>query len=324
MSKRDYYEILGISKDASDSEIKKAYRRLAKKHHPDSNPNNQEAEQLFKEITESYNVLSDEKKRALYDKFGHAAFDGSMGDDPEEFARQQEAFFQKNKYSDGRNAAFHYHEGTFTEDPFDLFGSIFGHGGRSTGGYGRWEYEEAQASDMMCDLTISLKEAVLGCEKMISFQDPKIRDMNVKIPAGITENTTLRLNRSKKTGNKNDGSSSGNILLKIHIKEDPDFSRKDNDIYTHARIPYTLAALGGETTFQTLYGPVSCRIPAGSQSGMKIRLKGKGVVSNKNHNIYGDEYVVLEITVPTKLSDREKTLLQELSDIETRKRRMWK
>ncbi len=282
MSKRDYYEIVGLRKDASDSDIKKAYRRLAKKHHPDSNKQNPNAEQIFKEITESYNVLSDEKKRALYDRFGHAAFDGSMGNDPEEFARQREAFtYSRQPFS----------------DPFDLFGDLFGHA----------------ASEMTCDITISFREAALGCEKLISVYDPQPATMNVKIPAGISENTVLKLNRNSSTIN---GRYSGSIMLRVHVEEDPQFSRKDNDIYTRARIPYTLAALGGETKFQTLYGPVSCKIPAGSQSGRKIRLKGKGIVSSTNHNTYGDEYVILEITVPKKLSDREKRLLQELQEIE--------
>ncbi len=244
MPKRDYYEVLGVRKDASDSEIKKAYRRLAKKHHPDINPDSQYSEQLFKEITESYNVLSDTKKRELYDRFGHAAFDGSMGED-----------------------AF---------DAFDLFGHNRGRG----------------APDMTCDITISLKEAVLGCEKLISFSDERIGTMWVKIPAGITEGSTLRLNRNKQTAGRY---RSGNILLKVHIDKDSRYTRKDNDIYTDERIPYTLAAYGGETIFQTLYGPVACRIPPGSRSGRTLRLKGKGAVSMKNPNIYGDQYITLHV-----------------------------
>lgn len=242
--KRDFYEVLGVRKDASDSEIKKAYRRLAKRHHPDINPGNQHSEKLFKEITESYNVLSDTRKRELYDRFGHAAFDGSMGETD--------------------------------ADAFDLFGHNRGRG----------------APDMTCDITISLEEAVLGCEKLISFSDEHIRTMWVKIPAGITEGSVLRLNRNRKSAM---GYRPGNILLKVHIDQDSRYTRVEDDIYTDVRIPYTLAAYGGEMILQTLYGPVSCRIPPGSQTGRKLRLKGKGVVSRKNPNRYGDQYITLHV-----------------------------
>lgn len=305
MAKRDYYDVLGIGKGAKEQEIKSAYRKLAKKYHPDANPNNANAERMFKEVTEAYNVLSDAEKRKLYDKFGHAAFDGSMGDDPEAFARAREQ--SARKYTYHGNA----------EDMFgDLFGSFF-HGGSFGGdpfeGFADYAYESPEGLDRLGEITVSFREAALGCEKVISFTGEREQTLAVKIPAGIAQGQSIRL---KGKGNRGKNGKLGDLLLKIHVLEDDRFTRKGKDIYVTEKIPYTTAILGGEAEVETLYGKVKLHIPAGSQSGSKVRLRGKGIVAMNNQNAYGDEYVTLQISVPKDISEREKGLLEELRKIQ--------
>ncbi|MBP5223292.1 MAG: DnaJ domain-containing protein [Lachnospiraceae bacterium] len=337
MAKRDYYEILGVPKSAKDQEIKSAYRKLAKKYHPDSNPDNRRAEQLFKEVTEAYNVLSDAEKRKLYDRFGHAAFDGSMGSDPEAFAKQ---------YGQYRDGGGHFHRGadgngTFYREYFtgeengddyrsfyqeddmeDLFGGMFDsffRGGRHGDPFSadrEYHYESPGSLDLVSEMTVSFREAALGCEKVISFDGDKKCTLAVRIPAGIGEGQSVRLKGKGRCGR--DGRS-GDLLIQVHVMEDARFTRKGKDVYITQNIPYTTAILGGEAMFETLYGPVACRIPAGSQPGSRLRLKNKGIVSMKNKNSYGDEYVIIQISVPKNISEKEKELLQKLKEMEGRK-----
>ncbi len=321
MAKRDYYDVLGVQKKASDQELKKAYRKLAKKYHPDTNPGDKNAEVMFKEVTEAYNVLSDKEKRKLYDQFGHAAFDGSMGSNPEDFARNygNGGPFYRTSYgskgSDGMHSEFYYDEnysGNMDDMFEDMFGSFFKNGKKSSG-FGsqmHFDFGGNPPTDTTSELTVSFKEAALGCTKRISFNDAGIGSLEVTIPAGIGEGQSIRLKGKGRNGD---------LLIKIHIREDRKFSRDGKDVYTTKNIPFTTAALGGEVNVDTLYGVVRCMVPAGSRSGSKLRLKNKGIVSMKNKNIYGDEYVVLEIDVPKNLTEREKTLLKELEQIEARK-----
>lgn len=305
MKKRDYYDVLGIGREAKEQEIKSAYRKLAKKYHPDANPGNGEAEKNFKEVTEAYNVLSDAEKRRLYDKFGHAAFDGSMGDDPEAFARARE----QRAY------------GGWSYDKEDDFGDLFRHffrdgGGNPFGAAGDYAYDSPEGRDLLGEITVSFRDAALGCEKVISIEGAQEHTLAVKIPAGINEGQSVRL---KGKGRRDFRGRNGDLLIKIHIAEDGRFTRKDRDVYVTERIPYTMAILGGEAEFETLYGKVKCHIPAGSQSGSKVRLRGKGIVSMKNRGSYGDEYVTLQISVPKELSPRERALLEELQALSYKK-----
>lgn len=309
MAKRDYYDVLGINKNASKQEMKSAYRKLAKKYHPDMNKDNPEAERIFKEVTEAYNVLSDDEKRKLYDKFGHAAFDGSMGADPNQYTNSNNSFFWKDSAQNG-STEFHY-EGNINDMFDDMFGSFFNH----KNSYSFMDGEENN-NDIESDITVSFKEAALGCEKVIRFDGARNDTLSVKIPAGVNDGQSIRLKGRGKT--TRDGRR-GNLFLNVHITKDQKYTRTGQDVYTKQNIPYTTAILGGEARVDTLYGPVTCKIPAGSQTGSKLRLKNKGIVSMKNKNVYGDEYVTLEVTVPKHVSAEERELLLKLKAMEERR-----
>lgn len=314
MAKRDFYDVLGVDKKAGNQEIKSAYRKLAKKYHPDTNPGDAKTEQLFKEVTEAYNVLSDEEKRKLYDQFGHAAFDGSMGSDPGKYA--ENGHFWRNTGTNGSHTEYYY-----SGNMDDIFGDIFG-------GFFQKErdrhfdfgddisYGSRENLDVTSEMSVSFREAALGCEKIISINGERGNTLAVKIPAGINEGQSVRLKGKGRTDRKG---KTGDLFIKVHIMEDKKYTRKGRDVYVTESVPYTTAILGGETDFDTLYGPVRCRVPAGSQSGSKVRLRNKGIVAMNNKNSYGDEYVTIQISVPKNVSEKEKALLKELREIENRR-----
>lgn len=309
-AKRDYYETLGVNKSADKEAIKRAYRKLAKKYHPDTNAGNPHAEEMFKDVTEAYNVLSDEKKRKLYDEFGFAGLQEGFS---EEAARQaaQGGFggfggnssFSGSYSSNGgpfTHQEFHFENGSGDmDDIFSMFGDMFSHGGR-------------KGSDVMADLTISFDEAVFGCEKSISLQDPstgKVSNLSIHIPAGIESGKTVRLKGQGNPGRN--GGAAGDVLLNVNVTPSREFERKGQNVYSTIRVPFTTAALGGKARVHTLYGDVECSIKAGTQGGSKIRLKGKGISSMKNPSVKGDQYVTVEISVPRRLTPRAKEALEE-------------
>ena len=321
-AKRDYYETLGVNKSADKEAIKKAYRKLAKKYHPDTNAGNPHAEEMFKDVTEAYNVLSDEKKRKLYDEFGFAGLQEGFS---EEAARQaaQGGFggfggfggngsFSGSYSSNGgpfTHQEFHFENGSGDmDDIFSMFGDMFSHGG-SSGSRGS---SSRKGSDVMADLTISFDEAVFGCEKSISLQDPttgKVSNLSIHIPAGIESGKTVRLKGQGNPGRN--GGAAGDVLLNVNVTPSREFERKGQNVYSTIRVPFTTAALGGKARVHTLYGDVECSIKAGTQGGSKIRLKGKGISSMKNPSVKGDQYVTVEISVPRRLTPRAKEALEE-------------
>lgn len=319
MKKRDFYEVLGLKKGASEKEIKSAYRKLAKKYHPDTNQGNAQAEIKFKEVTEAYEVLSDNEKKKIYDQYGMAAFDESMGNYGAAQANGQSTHYTGGFEDDGHYREFHYR--THHEDDMygDFFDKMFGESKRyfqddyDMGGFrnrrsNRGMYQEYR--NIYAEISISFEEAVFGCDKVIHVSDEKDTRLQVHIPAGIEEGQSVRL---KGKGYGETGSSTcGDLFIKVHILGKNGYTRKGIDIYTSQNIPYTTAVLGGEAIFHTLYGNVSCRIPAGTQSGSKIRLKGKGVVSMKNPTVYGDAYVTIGIDVPKKPSLDEIRAVEQL------------
>ena len=320
-AKRDYYETLGVNKSADKEAIKKAYRKLAKKYHPDTNAGNPHAEEMFKDVTEAYNVLSDEKKRKLYDEFGFAGLQEGFS---EEAARQaaQGGFggfggfggngsFSGSYSSNGgpfTHQEFHFENGSGDmDDIFSMFGDMFSHGGSARG-----RSSSSKGSDVMADLTISFDEAVFGCEKSISLQDPstgKVSNLSIHIPAGIESGKTVRLKGQGNPGRN--GGAAGDVLLNVNVTPSREFERKGQNVYSTIRVPFTTAALGGKARVHTLYGDVECSIKAGTQGGSKIRLKGKGISSMKNPSVKGDQYVTVEISVPRRLTPRAKEALEE-------------
>lgn len=327
--KRDYYEVLGVNKSATDAEIKKAYRKLAKKYHPDMNKDNPKAEDLFKEVTEAYEVLSDKEKRKLYDQFGHAAFDegagqgGAYGAGGQGFGSGAGGFGGfggqgfRGGFSGGGgfgNGSFHfegnpgdgYQEYYYTGDNLDdIFDGFFGGAGKKSRSRSR------DGEDVLAKVEVSFEEAALGADKVIRFRTPDGREqsLQVHIPAGIDSGQKIRLKGKGMPGQN--GGGAGSLLLEVTVQSKPGFERKGMDIYTTVEIPFETAVLGGETIVPTLNGRVSCKIKEGTQSGTKIRLKGKGIVSMKNPSQKGDEYAVIQIRVPRNLSADAKQKLQE-------------
>ena len=303
VQRKDYYEILEISRNADEGSIKKAYRKLAKKYHPDTNGGNPQAEQKFKEITEAYNVLSDSEKRKLYDQFGHSAFDGSMGSGG-------------NPYENpGANYREFHFEGGDADDIFeDIFGNLF-RGGFQEGGFtgqgfendfenGRFyrrNYPE-KGSDIEASLKIGFDEAAFGGERIVTLRDETghTQSLEVRIPAGIDTGKAIRL-RGKGRAGKN-GGENGDLLLRVTVLGKPGFTRKGMDIYTTVQIPFSIALCGGEVRVKTISGEVLCKIREGTKNGSKIRLRGKGIVSMKDPSVYGDQYVTVQIQMPQNSS----------------------
>lgn len=322
MGKRDFYDVLGVKKNASESEIKSAYRKLAKKYHPDTNPGNKDAEQKFKEVTEAYNILSDKEKRKLYDRFGMAAFDGSMGNG--DFSQYQRSDYGGAADAFGNGGSYReYHYSSNNMD--DIFGDIFGDmfsGGSFHERFGRGfqdedVYEHANGKNIYSDITIDFEEAVFGCDKILHFEGNSRSALKVHIPAGIDEGQSVRLKGKGQPGRN--GAQAGDLLLKVHILEKEGYKREGRDIYVTESIPYTTAVLGGEARFRTLYGFVDCKIPSGTQSGSKIRIKNKGVVAMNDSRVHGDEYVVIQIQVPKNVTSEEKRIIEELKKVQSRK-----
>ena len=351
MNKRDYYEVLGVAKDASSDEIKRAFRKLAKKYHPDVSKEPDAAEK-FKEAQEAYAVLSDETKRSQYDQYGHAAFDQMNG-----------------------GAGFDFSDFDFS-DIFDgLFGSSFG----GFGGFGRRQSNNGarDGADKLMRINLSFEDAVFGTKKKINIdvnsecrschgkgghgektcstchgkgvvtqQQRTIlgafmtqttcpdcngkgrvfdktcadchgkgfvrenKNIDVKIPAGVDNGSRLRLAGKGDAGIN--GGADGDLYLEFAVKEHPIFIRDDYDIYLEVPITITDAVLGCKKEIPTLYGDVKLNIPAGSQSGDKLRIKDRGV-THINSSVKGDMYIILKVVIPTKLDRNQKKHFEELA-----------
>ena len=349
MSKPDYYELLGVDKSVNAADLKKAYRRLAMKHHPDRNPDDPAAEAKFKEAKEAYDVLSDTEKRSAYDQFGHAAFEGGMG-------------------GGGGGAG----AGGFGDIFGDMFGDIFG--GAAGGGRQR----QRRGSDLRYNMELSLEEAVRGVEKNITIprmsgcktchgsgakagstpkqcgtcngqgqvriqqgffsvqqtcpqcqgngtiiSDPcndcsgegRIREnkkLSVKIPAGVDEGDQIRLSGEGENGGT--GGINGDLYVSVTLKSHPIFTREGVDLHCTVPISFSTLALGGELEVPTLDGRAKLKIPAGTQSGKMFRLRGKGVKNVRNAGFVGDLYCEVSVETPVNLTKRQKELLEELDE----------
>jgi molecular chaperone DnaJ len=352
--KRDYYEVLSVERTASAEEVKRAYRKLAVKFHPDKNPDDPHSEEKFKELGEAYDVLMDPDKRAAYDRFGHAAF----------------------AQGTGRGGGFH--------DPFDIFREVFGGAGGAGGIFETFfgggvatDHEGRQrGSDLRYDMQITLEEAAFGVEKEIEIRkfdscekchgsgaEPGSRTINcptcggrgqvvssrgffqvsqscsrchgtgqiievpcrmckgegrledlsrikLKIPAGIGDGSRLRSSGNGEAGFR--GGPSGDLYVVMHVKEHEIFQREEDNLYCEVPIPFTLAALGGETAVPTLEGKANIKVPAGTQSGQVFKLRNKGIV-NVNGRGRGDLLARLFIEVPTHLDGEQRLKLEEFA-----------
>ena len=350
-TKRDYYEVLGVAKNATDAELKKAYRQVAKKYHPDVNPGNKEAEQKFKEASEAYKVLSDPETRAKYDQYGHAAFDpnGGMG---------------------GQGFGFDF------SDMGDIFGDMFG-GTRS-----RQTNGPMKGANIKTSVRVSFNEAVFGSQKelelplkdecvvchgtgaqpghtpetctkcngkgQVAYTQQSLfgvvrnvqtcpdcsgtgkvikykcnqcsgtgyvkskKKIQVVIPAGIDNGQSIRIREKGEPGIN--GGARGDLLVTVLVDRHPTFQRQEYDLFSTEPITFTQAALGGTISISTIDGPMDYEIKPGTQTDTKIKLKGKGVPTLRNKNVRGDHYVTLVVQVPDKLTEEQKTILNSFDE----------
>jgi curved DNA-binding protein len=301
MATRDYYDILGVSKNARDDELKRAYRKLAMKYHPDKNPNKKEAEERFKEINEAYAVLSDKEKRKQYDTFGKEGFHQRF---------TQEDIFQGFDFDEILSGLFggrgrrEFRSGG--RGGFD-FGDLFG-GQNAYQDMGR---TPRKGEDIVYELSISLEEAANGGEKRISYRkNGRIEEVSVKIPRGIPPGKKLRLAGKGREGRN--GGPPGDLYLQISVKDHPIFSREGDDLIVEKEINFSEAVLGTTIEVPTLEGTKKVRVPSGTQCHTKMRLKGLGIPRFQG-DARGDEYVKLIVKVPRKVTEKSKGLIQELA-----------
>ncbi|MFQ3568448.1 MAG: DnaJ C-terminal domain-containing protein [Aggregatilineales bacterium] len=293
---KDYYKTLGVSRTASDKEIKSAFRKLAKKYHPDANPDDPSAEAKFKEINEAYEVLSDKEKRSLYDRFGTV--------DPQQAGWNPGA---------GRGAGMGDYT-TYTNvdyaDFSDIFESIFGSVGRRTaegssrrGGMGF----RVDGEDIYHNVQITLREAYEGAVRLITKGD---RTLRANIPPGATTGTKVRLSGEGEPGLN--GGKPGDLYLIIEVLPDEQFTRDGDDLTVDVKVDMFTALLGGEVEVPTLGRPVKLKIPAGTQAGRRFRIAGKGMPKLRKAGEYGDLYARVIITVPEKLSPQQREMVEAL------------
>lgn len=293
MEYKDYYSILGVSKSADKDEIKRAYRKLARKYHPDVSTETN-AEEKFKEAKEAYEVLSDPEKRQAYDTLGPNWKQGQDFSPPPGWEQAAGGF----------NRGGHSHANP--EDFSDFFSELFG--GRGFGSHGRGF--QSQGQDAHVKITIPLTDAYHGATRQINLQmGRETKSLNVKIPAGVTEGQQIRLSGQGQPGVG--GGASGDLYLEVHFEKEAQFHAEGKDIYTTVSIMPWDAALGGKISVPTLSGKVEMSIPAGSQSGAKLRLKGKGLPGK----IIGDQYVVLKVMVPPANTAEKKALYEQMKMI---------
>lgn len=302
----DYYKVLGVERNATQDDIKKAYRKLARKYHPDLNPNDPTAKDKFQEINEANEVLSDPEKRKKYDAHGenwkHA----------DEFEAQQQAYRAQQQANGNRQGEYWYStDGEHFTSGFggnasgfsDFFEELFGHrgatGGRTRGGF--------RGQDIEAELQLSLREAAVTHKQTFSINGETLR---ITVPAGVANGQVIKL---KGHGGKGmNGGPDGDLYITFAVSDDPAFKRKDNDLYTDVNIDLYTAVLGGDVTVNTLDGQVKLKVRPGTQNDAKVRLKGKGFPVYKQEGSFGDLIVTYHVSIPTTLTEHQKDLFRQL------------
>ncbi|MEY8759616.1 DnaJ C-terminal domain-containing protein [Chryseobacterium tongliaoense] len=297
----DYYKILGVSKNATQDDIKKAYRKLARKLHPDLNPDDKEAEKQFKELNEANEVLSNPENRAKYDKYG----ENWKHSEEYEKAQQQQRQYQNQNYGGGFSGA-DFGEG---EDFSDFFQSMFG----GAGGFGRSSRGSAsgkfKGQDIQAELNLNLKDAAKTHPQTFDINGKKVR---ITIPAGVYDGQQIKL---KGHGNPGvNGGPAGDLYITFTIPPDPDFERIGDDLKTKVTVDLYTAVLGGDVKVNTLDGSVNLKVKPETQNGLTVRLKGKGFPVYKKEGQFGDLFVTYEVKMPTNLTEKQKELFEQLKN----------
>ena len=292
----DYYQILGVPKTAKDAEIKSAYRKLARKYHPDLNPNNKESERKFKEANEANEVLSDPDKRKKYDTYGK---DWEHADEIEK-ARQQQG--QQSRRQSGRQSSGEDFAGG---DFSDFFESMFGGEARGRGSNRQTKF---RGQDLHAELQLDLTDVYQSQQRTLTINGKNIR---LTIPAGVENEQTIKITGHGTPGAN--GGPNGDLYLTFSIADHPKFKREGSNLYATVELDLYTALLGGETTIDTLDGKVKLKVAPETQSGTKVKLKGKGFPVYKQANTFGDLYLTYQVKLPTKLSESEKALFSELA-----------
>jgi len=323
---KDYYAILGVKKDASEKDIKSAYRRLARKYHPDVNPGDKSAEEKFKDISEAHDVLSDKEKRQKYDLYGdqwkrvsesgyQPGAGGFGGFGPGGFG----GFGQGGTYTyqtggmpeKDETGGFHFTGGGLG----DLLGSIFG-GGPAGQEWQSRTRAPRKGQDITGDVSVSLRDAFTGSERRLTLTLPngKRKSLTVTIPRGVADGTKLRL--AKQGDEAPHGGHPGDLILTVHVTPEPGFERKGDDLYVDLPLTFAEAALGTEKRIPLLAGPPqTLAIPPGVQGGQSLRLRGQGMPVRGEEGKFGDLYVRIRITVPKNLTPEQRAKVEELREV---------
>lgn len=307
----DYYKLLDLKKSASQSDIKKAYRKLARKYHPDLNPNNKEAQHKFQQVNEAHEVLSDPEKRKKYDQYGK---DWQHADAYEEAKKQQQSSgnyaggrFNQNTGFEGNQGGYSY-SGDFNEDTFsDFFGDMFGSRARSQGA-GRGSHFKGQ--DFNAELQLRLSDVYTSHKQTIIVNGKNIR---LTIPAGVENGQTIKIKGHGGPGVQ--GGPKGDLYITFKILNDTSFKRERENLYQNLDLDLYTALLGGEITTKTFNGTVKLNVKPETQPGSKVKLKGKGFPKYKKNGKFGDLIITYNIKMPTELNNREKELIKELQKL---------
>lgn len=301
----DYYKVLGLGKTASADDIKKAYRKLARKYHPDLNPNDKEAEKRFKEINEANEVLSDPDKRKKYDQYGA---DWKHADQFEEARRQQQSrggsgFGGGNPFGD--HGQYYSYSDDDGGDFSDFFSQMFG---RGAGGSQQGRQSKFRGQDYRAEVQVNLTDAYKTHQQTFTVNGKNIR---ITVPAGIENGQEIKIKGYGSPGVN--GGPNGDLFITFNVVNNTAFARTGNDLYLNVPLDFYKAVLGGEETVETMTGKVKLTVPAETQNGAKVRLKGKGFPVYKKEGEFGDLYITWQIQMPKNLNAKEKELFEQLA-----------